>query len=150
MSTDWLAVQSFQRTQELLTAINTLSIHTKLELAGIADDERAEAAAKAREKLALFLKAFDKIVREAEQTNGETLLGIDPRMEQLARKFVAARRDRARFHSPLFTQSLSEAANLLAPTEAKDRQALVEYLQDLRTLVEEHLHADIHQILHQF
>jgi len=149
MSTDWLAIQSFQKSQDLLAAINTLSIHTKLKLSGIADEERAEAAAKAREKLASFLEAFDKIVQQAERANGEALLGIDPRLQQLARSFVTAKRNRNRFLSTLFTQSPFDVLSLLASTDEKDQQALVECLTDLRTLVEEHIYTDTHQILSQ-
>jgi hypothetical protein len=150
MSTDWLAIQSFQRSQDLLAAINTLSIHTKLELSGLDDGKRAEAAARAREKLAAFLEAFDKIVQQAERADGEALLGIDPRLQQLARSFVTAKRNRSRFHSTLFTQSPSKTVGLLTATEERDQRALVECLTDLRTLVEEHIYTDTHQILSQF
>lgn len=150
MSTEWLAIQSFQRSQDLLTAINTLSIHTKLELSGLADEERAEAAAEARKKLASFLEAFDKIVQQAEQADGEELLGIDPRLQQLARSFVTAKRNRSRFQSTLFTQSPSKTVGLLTATDERDQQALVECLTDLRTLVEEHIYTDTYQILSQF
>ncbi len=150
MSTDWLAIQSFHRSQDLLAAINTLSIHTKLKLSGVADEERAEAAAKAGEKLVSFLEAFDKIVQQAERADGEALLGIDPRLQQLARSFVTAKRDRSRFQSRLFTQSPSRTVELLTATEERDQRALVECLTDLRTLVEEHIYTDTHQILSQF
>ncbi len=150
MSTDWLTIQSFQRSQDLLTAINTLSIHTKLRLSGVADEERAKATAEAREKLASFLMAFEKIVQQTEQAEGEALLGIDPRLQQLARSFVAAKRDRSRFRSMLFTRSPSEAVNLLAATEERDQQALIECLTDLRALVEEHIYTDTRQIFSQF
>ncbi len=150
MSTDWLAIQSFQRSQDLLAAINTLSIHTKLRLSGVADEERAKAASEARGKLASFLEAFEKIVQQAEQAEGGALLGIDPRLQQLARSFVTAKRDRNRFHSMLFTQSPSETVGLLASTDEKDQQALVESLADLRTLVEEHVQTDTARILEDF
>jgi hypothetical protein len=150
MSTDWLAIQSFRRDQDLLAAINTLSIHTKLKLASIADEERAEAVAAARETLASFLEAFEAIVRQAGQAEGGALLGIDPRLRQLARSFVAAKRDRHRFRSTLFTQSPSEVVDLLGSSDKKDQQALVECLRDLRILVEEHIHGDAHRIFTGF
>lgn len=149
MSTDWLTIQSFQRSQDLLAAINTLSIHTKLKLAGVADEERAEAAAEARERLATFLEDFEKIVQQAEEAE-EGMLGVDPRLQQLVRSFVAAKRDKERFHSRLFTQSPAETLNLLASTDEEDQQALVECLADLRALVEEHISTDTHRILSEF
>ena len=40
MSIQWLVVQSFQSSQYLLAAINALSIHLKLEAAGLSDQNR--------------------------------------------------------------------------------------------------------------
>jgi hypothetical protein len=150
MSTDWLAIQSFQRGQDLLAAINTLSIHTKLKLSGVGDEERAEAVAEARARLALFLEAFEKIVQQAEQAEGGMLLGVDPRLQQLVTSFVNAKRDKARFCSMLFAESPSDAVGLLTSADEKDQQALVECLMDLRALVEEHITTDTHRILSEF
>ena len=77
-------------------------------------------------------------------------MGIEPPLQQVARSFVPAKRDRSRFHSTLFTQSPSRTVELLTATKERDQQALVECLADLRTLVEEHIYTDTHQILSQF
>jgi hypothetical protein len=37
MSSEWLTAESFERSQRLISAINTLSIHTKLAREGIAN-----------------------------------------------------------------------------------------------------------------
>jgi hypothetical protein len=71
-------------------------------------------------------------------------------LQQLAKSFVAAKRNRSRFRSALFTQSPSKTVGLLTATKERDQQALVECLADLRTLVEEHIYTDTHQILSQF
>lgn len=147
MSTQWLAIQSFQQSQDLLAAINTLSIHTKLEIAGINDEQRAESAKRAREILASFLETFEKVIHQAEQARDEPLVGVDPRLRQLAKSFVNARRDKRRFHSTLFTKPISDMPYLLASTEEKDQQALVECLTEFRVLVEEHVHTDARRIL---
>lgn len=148
MSAEWLVIQSFQRNQDLLAAINTLSIHTKLVLAGVADEERAEDAEKAREELVSFLKTLEQAVDQVEQENA--LVGLDPRLRKLARRFVAARRNRRRFRSSLFTKSLSDVKHLLTPTDEEEQQALVESLSDLRSLIEEHAHTDANQIFETF
>lgn len=56
MSTDWLNIQSFQQSQELLSAINTLSIHHKLTGKGYLDTNRKEEAEQAVETLVAFFK----------------------------------------------------------------------------------------------
>ncbi len=148
MSIEWLAIQSFQRDQDLLAAINTLSIHTKLKLGGVADEERAEAATKAREEIASFLETLARVADQIEQANA--LIGLDPRLRKLARRFVAARRNKRRFRSSLFTESLSDVTSLLTPMNEEEQQALVESLSDLRSLIEEHVYTDANQIFETF
>ena len=155
MSTQWLAIQSFQHSQDLLNAINTLSIHIKLRLAGIADNRRAKAAAKAKQTLISFLKSFESIVRDSEEAKGRPVLGVDPRLRELARSFSAAKNDRQRFRSILFTKTILEVLALLKVVGTKDEKerlpifgkALVESLSELRALIEEHVHKDTAQIL---
>ena len=147
MNTHWLTIQSFQHSQQLLDAINTLSIHTKLELAAIADERRTEAAAKAREVLVSFLKSLKEILHENEGAKDRPSLGVDPRLKQLARSFCAAKSDRQRFQSVLFTKTVSGVIELLGSADRADKDALVESLGELRILVEEHLHLDASRIL---
>ena len=56
MSTHWLDIQSFQQSQELLSAINTLSIHRKLTDKGYLDIRKKESAEQAIETLVAFFK----------------------------------------------------------------------------------------------
>lgn len=150
MSTEWLAIQSFQKGQDLLTAINTLSIHTKLKLGEYTDEKRAESVTKAKETLASFLKNFEQVVERAEQAGDGPLLGVDPRTSQLARSFAHARRERHRFRSCLFREPISSTVDLLTSTDKTDQQALVECLSELRTLIEEHVQTDTARIFRDF
>lgn len=150
MNPEWLAIQSFQQSQDLLAAINTLSIHTKLKLSGYPDEGRAENVAKARETLTSFLKDFEQVVEQVKQAGNGPLLGVDPRLRQLARSFAYARRERHRFRSCLFRKPISGVVSLLASTDKIDQQALIECLSELRTLVEEHMQADTTRILKDF
>lgn len=153
MTTQWLAIQSFQQSQDLLDALNTLSIHLKLKLAGIPDQQRTEAATRARETLVSFLESFEHILNVSEQTKGSAILGIDPRLRDLARSFSSAKSDRQRFHSVLFTKTVSEVVRLLKATGAEGEplaaycKTLIDSLSELRALIEEHIHKDTVQIL---
>jgi len=148
MNPEWLAIQSFQRNQDVLSAINTLSIRTKLGSGGHTDQVRAETA-QARETLASFLKNLAQVVDQVEQAESGPLLGVDPRLRQLAGDFSRARQ-RARFRSRLFREPLSDTVDLLTSTKSADQQALVESLSELRTLIEEHVQTDVVQILEDF
>jgi hypothetical protein len=147
MKADWLAIQSFQENQELLMTINNLSIYIKLKLAGINDERKEKVASEAKMNLASFLERFEKITQQAEQAETVPVLGIDPRLQQLVSSFLAAKQDRRRFHSDLFTKPMLNMRELLNSNDEGDQRALLECLAELRTLVEEHVHTDATQIL---
>ena len=150
MNTEWLAIQSFQRNQELLAAINILSIHTKLALAGVRDEQTSTAVKAARDEVASFLTRLEPIVDRAEQTEDSALVGIDPRLGELARSFVTARHNRKRFRSRLLKKAPSDVVSLLDSTDEKEQRRLLEFLSDLRHLIESHAHTDADIVLEAF
>lgn len=147
MSIRWLTVQSFQQSQALLAAINALSIHTKLELANLPDKEGAGAADEARETLTSFFDQLGSVVGQAEQQEDGLVLGADPRLRQLARSFVDAKRNRRRFKSELFRDKFARVKQLLYSDRKDDKRSLIECLADLRVLIEEHLQVDAERML---
>src|SRR5437016_3574698 len=78
MSMKWLAVRSFQHSQDLLAAINTLSIHLKLEASGDTDSEHTAQANQAREVLGSFLEMLEPVIADAERGETKPVLGADP------------------------------------------------------------------------
>ena len=146
----WLAVQSFEENQKLLSAINTLSIHTKLEFAGHPDEERAEASEKAKDELSLFLKELEPIVQRAEDVGKRPLLGVNRRRGEFVRSFVDAKQNYYQCRSTLFREKLSCIAEQLYSDVEVDRQAILLVLDDLRTLLEEHLAHDVAQLFGGF
>ncbi len=147
MSVQWLAVQSFQHNQDLLTAINKLSIHLRLQFEGNEDAERAGEANKAREMLSSFFRELETLVNDTERGEEVPVLGANPRLRQLARSFVKAKRNRHRFRSSLFRNGAGCFQQLLQSNTKEDRQALLESLEELRVLVEEHMHVDAERVL---
>jgi len=150
MDNQWLSIQSFLHDQELLEAINTLSIHTKLNLAGDSDEARIAKVSKSETVLKNFLKTFDTIISQSETQDDKPILGVNNRLRQLVDAFVSARQDNARFQSQLFTKSPANVLKLLKSNEETDKEALVHCLKDLRILIEEHVHADTTQVLGEF
>lgn len=146
MSTEWLSARSFEQDQELISAINTLCIHLKIRLRGLPDDGRAEAAATARGKLVLFLDALERITAEAAQSEMGPLLGRDARQRQFAKSFLSERR-RLGKRKRLSQRSPQQIRNLLGSSDADEQRLLVAYLEELRMLLERHIHADTVRIL---
>lgn len=139
------AFQSFVRNQEVLAAINTVSIWTKLDLEGVNDRERKEAATEAKGTLTSFLTKLGEAVGKAEQ--GKPLLGMSRRQRQLARRFVEAKHShRIKADSGLFKEPISNTIELVGSGKKEDREALVRRLRDLRVLVEGHISDDTARI----
>jgi hypothetical protein len=148
MSDIWLLAESFEQGNRLIQAVNVLSIHTKLLLAGLDDSARTAEAEQAKGKIRAFLQTLDTLVPQVEADNEAALPGQAPRAGAFVRRFVQARRqDSGR--SPLFAGSISEFVNLLDAKDREQEQDLVEGLAKLREMLEQHHHADVSQVLGQ-
>ena len=108
MSVKWLSFQSFQHSQELISAINTLLIHLKLKESGIPDHARAEKAKQAHREILDFLDSFEKVVSDVESGATKPTLGTDTRFRQLAKNFVKATGNHRRFKSILFQNKIAK------------------------------------------
>ncbi len=150
MNSDWMAIQSFHRSQELLTAINELSIHLKLEAAGIADEQQTERAEAGKKKLVEFLQRLEPLLVTAERDEREPMTGADARLRQLAQRLAETRRVSARGGSPLLRKSLSRMIELLKSEKPEERVAILEGLSDLRRLLDEHLETDTRALVGGF
>lgn len=142
MSNTWLAAESFERGQRLIQAVNALAISTKLTLAGTQDPERAALAEYAREELRTFLGSFANWLAEAERPPARAVTGIDPRLHQLVMVFVSQRR-RLPSRSLLYRLPMKQVLALLDAHTPSEMQQLLECLQELRTVFEDHLHTDV-------
>jgi hypothetical protein len=147
MSTEWLTIQSFQRSQNLLDAINTLLIHLKLKLMGIKDEESEQALAQAREKLSNFLEFIDKVFNQVQQIEHEPLTGMDPRQRELIRRLSSANKNKKKYRSDLFRKSPKAVEKLLHSKNPQEQKRLIESLAELRILLEEHIGEDTRKVL---
>lgn len=145
MSTHWLAIQSFQQSQELMSAINTLSIHRKLTDKGYLDTNRKESAEQARETLVAFFQKLDKIVQNIEDGHRKPIMGVDARFRHLAENYVQAKR--AQSHSPFLELPLSQVRDLCYSGSTEDRGKILAMLTAFRELLEEHVGADAKRLL---
>ncbi len=146
MNYEWLTAQAFERAHMIVTAINTLSIHTKLLIAKRIAAEESSNVVKARATLLEFLEILGYAVENAEQDRDHIAFGVDPRLSQLAQQ-VALLRRRYPPSSALSKLSFQDARALLTSDRLEDASQLLTFLKDLRTLVERHSHTDVVTIL---
>lgn len=148
MNSQWRAVQSFQENQSLISAINTLSIHIKLEMAGHSDLNRAEAVPKAKKELCEFLTELNSQVQCVE-VEKKSLLGVDPRRRKFVKHLIAAKNE-YRIRSPFLQEKLSVVQQLLQSDAEADKQEILLLLEELRMLLEEHIGSDVQQLFGGF
>jgi hypothetical protein len=94
----------------------------------------------------VFLDQLAEAVREAEATTNGVVLGSDPRLSELTLQFVAsggqgAQRGRPRVASPV------ELRELIGGGDEASLRRMVPELERLQKLIEEHMQADVADIL---
>jgi hypothetical protein len=149
MSTNWLAAVSFQQGQDILHAINTLSIHRKIRLRGITDQERDYKANQAKDYLTNFLKNFGPLVREVQKEKQHPVTGVNPRMNRLAHEFISSIRKTKHFRQ-LSSLSIEQIISLINSENEEDQKLSIKCLSELRSLIEQHMYTDANQILGKF
>lgn len=140
MTSEWLTAESFERNHRLLSAINTLSIYTKLSCAGVTDSPSIGNVAEARDEVRHFLERMGPLVHDVETHQEAPLLGADSRLSSLVRQYATTRK---RPSSVLHKLPIERAAALISSPQPNDQERLIEYLAALRQLVEQHAHADV-------
>lgn len=146
MSKEWLSVQNFERLHSLISAINTISINAKLEMEGIDDSSRLPQVEQSKKNLLEFIDRFELLIQKVERDKDKVAFGSDPRLGELVWRFMEARHRRPKV-SALASMSLNELRELLLSDSIPNRAALIECLRDLRRLLEQHVHADVVNVL---
>jgi len=138
---DWLASQSLERSLDVISAINRISIHAKLRLAGIEDTASLEELNSARRSLTTFLGTLSEVIERAGGTQDKIAFGADPRLGNLARKFLVLpgqSTDAVSYR----VEDLKDLKTLLEAGDSADDEALVRGLSYFRSVLEQHAQAD--------
>ena len=138
---DWLVTQSLERSLDVISAINRLSIHSKLKLAGLNDSTSKEETEAARKLVTSFLGLLSDLIERASASEDKIAFGADPRLGSLARRFLV---DQSGAGGPAQyrLEELNDLRNMLNEGEAADHDLLIKELAHLRTLLEQHSQAD--------
>jgi len=145
MNSDWLAAASFERMHEIVSAVNTLSIHAKLTLASVADPSPEMEIRKARKRLLDFLQRLEAALEGIQQSADGAVVGTDPQLGELALQFLHVGAGGRRGSAPAL--AMATLPDLIRSNRGEDLSRLVPYLDELRALVEQQTHADVTGIL---
>jgi hypothetical protein len=133
MSDAWQLAESFERTRHLIGAINTVSVHAKLSLAGVPDPQKADVDG-ARLVLRDFLEKLAADLSQFDKDASSPVTGATARANLLARRFASSR-NQAPESSPIYATPLPQFIPLLNSQSRTDRAALISGLQTLRNLL---------------
>jgi hypothetical protein len=86
---DWLTAQTVQRMQELLSAISELSVFSKLTSIGLKATLDVKQVEQSRSILLSFLDRLDEMIKRSRTTSAGLMLGADPELGAIARRFLA-------------------------------------------------------------
>ena len=145
MKSDWLTAASFERMHEIVSSINTLSIHAKLTLAGVPDPTPEGQISAARRRLLSLFERLKSVIAAAEQRTDGAVLGADPQLGELALQFLTKREGGRRPVTPKL--SSVKLSHLVRSDQPEDLRRLVPYLEELRALVEAATRGDLAGIL---
>src|SRR2546425_1178501 len=88
MTDEWLAASNFERTQKVLSAINTLSIHAKLTLGTICAPAAPSDIEPARQLVTRFLAQIQAPLGTAASEDNQMVYGTAPHLSGPARHFL--------------------------------------------------------------
>ena len=149
MNNEWLSTSSFEQMHEVISAINTISIHAKLTLAGANNPVKKTDVDQAKEELQHFIDRLQDLVQSSEQENNGTIIGADPRLGKLAVRYLSEK-SRLSTQTAFYDISFDELKGLIKSEEPEDLSQLIPYLRDLRSLVEQHSYTDVTDLLGEF
>jgi hypothetical protein len=129
---DWLTAVGFEQAHEVASAINTLSIHAKLLLAGARDPTPTQDIQQARQRLISFVERLQSVVKDVRDKRA--VVGADPQMADVVLALLTeTRRDPSSRGRP---RLLDDLPSLIESERSADLHLLVKGLQQLRSLVE--------------
>lgn len=140
-SEGWLASSTAERTRELVGAINTVTIVSKLRRAGESGGPDESQVRLAKDRLIEFLKRLDALLQAASKNREIPVVGADPQLSQIVRGLV--NRPRRTGHAEASIESVEELRTQLAAEQPQDTDRLVENLRTLRQLLERHSRHDV-------
>ena len=147
--TKHLSVQSFQRNQGLLEALNNYLIYLKLSSKGIDSNYKPEKISESKERILSFLNQLNDVVSKDEKIEapGTRLLGLDTRFKSLVNQFTEAKGRKRRYKSILFRQNPTAVIKMMSEKEVANPKELIESLTELGNLIEDHLSLDTKDVI---
>ncbi|MGA2404324.1 MAG: hypothetical protein ABSG91_21920 [Syntrophobacteraceae bacterium] len=145
MRSKWLVTSNFERMHELISAVNIVSIHAKLRMAGIEDPTDESKICQAEEHLLAFLDRFQALIADTERQQNGTVIGADPQLGGLALRYLDQKRHLHK--GRLSTVSFEKLRDLIRGDRLEDMPELISCMKELRSLLEQHAYVDVVELM---
>jgi hypothetical protein len=145
MNNDWLVALSLERASTIISAINTLSIHAKLTLAGVEDKVDEHELKTARANLLSFLQKLQLLIQRTERGKDHVVLGADPQFGALARQFLTENHATTMRSGQKYI-SINAFIELIQAEDPDDLATLIPHLKNLREVVERRTQVDSNHV----
>lgn len=146
MSPNWMTTTDLERTYQVISAINVLSIDCKIKQAGIENQVSEAQLKESRTVLLAFIRQLQSIVREIETSHERIIVGVDPRLGEFAQKLFMG--EGSQTGKTEIAPSLGEdIVRLIGSDRNEDLPALITGLRELRLLLEQYSQSDVNQVL---
>jgi len=142
MRSKWLITSNFERMQDLISAVNTVSIHAKLRMAGIEDPTDAPKLQRAKAILLALVDRFQELIDDVERSQSRTVIGADPQLGDLVMRYLDQKRHLPE-GSPQFAISFDRLRELIQTENMENLLEFISCLKQLRTLLEQHAYVDV-------
>jgi hypothetical protein len=144
MTAKWLALRNLRRNQEILKAINTLSLQLHLQGAGGASHFDPDTLATAQRTLVDFLTQLRDGLKAAEASETGLIYGVDPRFQAFVGTYQAVQAVDSTSPLAVDLSTIQREIEAATPT---DPAGLLAYLTALRGLIEAEIKQDVTQAL---
>ena len=141
MSSVWMETEGFEKSTEILDAINVLSVHAKLARDGEDDITTPAEQQQSRKHLRAFLAQMSGKSFVDSMHSGEPVWGADPRLSDLAHQLASIQQaPEINGNAPGLVADILQSLDSDKPEEM---ERLVNSLRQLRSLVQQHAHSDV-------
>jgi hypothetical protein len=145
MQSEWFAVTTYKNYEQIVTAINDFIIEYRLVRHGVDRSSNASRLEDAKKFLDSMFEALAALIASPGNEN-EIAVGSTPVLCSLARA-VSSKEDGRAPGARIQLESIPTVRRLLQSRETGDSEALVAYLSEFRTMIEQQMESGAREII---
>jgi len=145
MKNDWLSATNFERMNDLVLAITTLSLHYKTQLSDMKIEPfSAHKIQSSTDKVITFLEQIQQGLESAASNPDQIVTGTNPRFSKI---IIQYRLKKAKQSSDFYQVELDQVIDEIRSVNSDNMRSVIDYLSEIRLMVGESVATDINNLL---